>query len=220
MKDLLRKKEKKNINMFFIFLGPPGSGKGTQSKILAKKFKILHLSTGDILRKEKNSKLGKLVSQYINVGKLVPDKIMIDLLAERMFTQEQGQEVILDGFPRTKLQAEYLDTLLKKKDIILDKAVYFCVDKKHLIGRISGRIVDARTGDIYHCDHNPPATSKNLARRFDDGPDKINTRLQVYETETTPIIDYYKKKDILIKIDANRSIEQVSQELIRQLFPT
>lgn len=219
MRGLLKRKERKNIDMLFVFLGAPGSGKGTQSKILAKKYQLIHLSTGDILRNEKDSELGKIAQNYIHKGQLVPDDIMIQLVAGKIFSNKD-KKIILDGFPRTKIQALGLDELLEKKEIILDKIIYFHIEKKELINRLSGRIINTKTGEIYHIKyHTPPkgVEQKVLIRREDDAPEKITTRLDIYEKETMPVIEYYQKKKILLKIDANKTIDDVHQELVKQL---
>ena len=205
--------------MLFVFLGPPGSGKGTQSKILAKKYQLTHLSTGDILRNEKKSKLGKLAQKYMHKGQLVPDDIMINLIADRIFSSENGK-IILDGFPRTKMQAIGLDKILEKKGTKLDRLIYFYIDKEELISRLFGRIVNKNTGEIYHIKYNPPPEdidSKVLVRRLDDGLEQVTTRLNIYEKKTIPIIDYYQEKNILLKIDAKKSIDIIHQELVKQL---
>lgn len=207
--------------MVFVFLGAPGSGKGTQSKLLAKKFHLIHLSTGDILREQKNSELGKVAHQYIVKGELVPDDIMIDLVTEKI-TAVKKDKIILDGFPRTKVQAESFHTLLQQKNIDLKKVIYFSINKESLVKRLLGRIVDQNTGEIYHKEHNPPPSlnSKDLFCRSDDEPQKINVRLSVYEKETMPTIDYYREKKILLEIDANKSIDEVYQDLVKNLFPS
>ena len=216
MRVLSRKKERKSINMLFIFLGAPGSGKGTQSKILEEKFGLLHLSTGDILRNDKEY-LGKLTNKYLEKGELVPDNIMIDLVTKNIFSH-RNKKIILDGFPRTKEQATSLDHLLEKESIPLEKIVYFFIDKEQLIERLSGRIIDKETGDVYHEKYNPPPeNNKNLVRRSDDEPEKINIRLNVYKQMTLPMIEYYREKGNLLEVDANIAAESIHQNLVKKL---
>ena len=202
--------------MLFIFLGAPGSGKGTQSKILEEKFGLLHLSTGDILRNNKEY-LGRLANQYLEKGELVPDNIMIDLVTKNIFFHRK-KKMILDGFPRTKEQATSLDKLLEKESIQLKKIVYFFINKEELIERLSGRIIDKETGDVYHEKYNPPSMdNKNLVRRSDDKPEKINTRLDVYKQMTLPMIEYYRERGNLLEIDASITIEDIHQNLVKKL---
>ncbi|MEM9005582.1 MAG: adenylate kinase [Cyanobacteria bacterium P01_F01_bin.86] len=177
--------------MQFIFLGPPGAGKGTQASILAERWQIPHISTGDILRAAITGKtsLGMQASTHVEAGELVPDRLIMDLIRERFGQPDMGQGWILDGFPRTLAQAQALDELLTIVQQPYPQALYFEVSTENLVARM-------------------------LARgRQDDTEVTIRRRLEVYQSDTTPLIDFYARRECLLKIDGNCSPDEVAQAL-------
>ncbi|RLJ69816.1 adenylate kinase [Hydrogenivirga caldilitoris] len=205
--------------MNLVFLGPPGAGKGTQAKRLAQELGLKHISTGDILREavKNETPLGKKAKEYMDRGELVPDELIIALIEEVM---PPGGGVIFDGFPRTIAQAEALDNMLKRKGLNLDKVILFDVDDEVVVDRLSGRRVCPSCGAVYHLKFNPPKNdevcdrcSVKLIQREDDREEVVRNRLEVYRKQTAPLIEYYERKGILIRLDASKEIEEVYQEL-------
>ncbi|NPB07841.1 MAG: adenylate kinase [Aquificae bacterium] len=199
--------------MILIFLGPPGAGKGTQAKRLAKEKGFVHISTGDLLREavSKGTHLGKKAKEYMDRGELVPDELIIEMIKEVF--PEHGK-VIFDGFPRTVAQAEALEEMLKEKGLKVDHVILFDLPDEVIVERLSGRRIDPRTGEVYHVKYNPPPPGVEVIQREDDRPEVIRKRLQVYREQTAPLIDYYERKGILRKLDASRSVEEVYRELL------
>ena len=182
-----------------VLLGPPGCGKGTQSKILVEQFDFFQLSTGDLLRYEtskKQSNLGNEIKQIMAKGELVPDKIVINLIVKKM-GELKSTNVVFDGFPRNVSQAEVLDSSLEKIDLKLDNAILIDVQFEILENRIKSRINESNDGQ----------------QRLDDNVDTLLNRIEVYKKTTFPIVDYYKKKGLLSRVDGMKSIEQVSKEI-------
>lgn len=195
-----------------IILGPPGSGKGTQAKLIAEHYGIDHVSTGDIFREKKkeDSELGRLVKELIDNGRLVPDDITIKIVEEKVKGLKKGY--LLDGFPRTVPQAEALDKIDK-----LTHVLYIEVSEETLLKRITSRRV-CECGESYHLIFNPPKEEgicnkcgKEIYQRVDDAEDKVKERLKEYDTKTKPLLDYYKKK--LIKIDGEPAISEIFEEI-------
>ncbi len=210
---------KKNL----VFLGPPGAGKGTQAKMLSKDLGLVHISTGDLLREavKNQTPLGKKAKEYMDRGELVPDDLIIALIEEVM---PEGGGVILDGFPRTVAQAEALDSMLQRKGLKLDGVVLFDVPDDVVVERLSGRRICPSCGAVYHIKYNPPKNdelcdrcSVKLVQREDDREEVVRRRLEVYRKQTAPLIEYYERKGILIRLDASKEIEEVYQELKRVL---
>ncbi len=204
--------------MNVVFLGPPGAGKGTQAKYLVEKYGFIHISTGDILREavSKETKLGREAKEYMDRGELVPDGIMIRLIEEVL----PKDNFILDGFPRTVDQAKALDETLSKKGIGIDKVILFDVDGKIIVERLSGRRSCPSCGAVYHIKYNPPKNNEvcdncgvKLVHRNDDTEEVILKRLEVYRRQTAPLVEYYEKKGLLIRIDAGKDIAHVQKEL-------
>ncbi len=202
-----------------VFLGPPGAGKGTQAKRLAQELGLMHISTGDILREavKKGTPLGKKAKEYMDKGELVPDDLIVALIEEVM-PPEGG--VIFDGFPRTIAQAEALDEMLSKKGMGIDAVVLFDVPDEVVVERLSGRRVCPSCGAVYHIKFNPPENDEvcdrcgaKLIQRDDDREEVVRNRLEVYRRQTEPLIEYYERKGILIRLDASKEIEEVYQEL-------
>ncbi len=209
--------------MRLVFLGPPGSGKGTQSKRLAGKLKIPHISLGDILREEvrKESEIGKRIKQVIEAGNLVPNEITNELTRQRIKNQDCKAGFILDGFPRNMIQAEALDQMLDAGKINLDKVIYFHVTEDQVVDRLSGRRSCTKCGAVYHVKFNPPKLEGScdecagaLYQRKDDGEAAIRIRFEVYEKQTKPLIDHYRSLQKLVNVDAGGAIEEVFKNLL------
>ncbi len=211
--------------MNLVFLGPPGAGKGTQAKKLSQEMGLKHISTGDLLREavKNQTPLGKKAKEFMDRGELVPDELIVALIEEVM---PPGGGVILDGFPRTIAQAEALDKMLSKKGMKLDKVLLFEVSDDVVVERLSGRRVCPSCGAVYHIKFNPPKEDQicdrcgtKLIQREDDKEEVIRNRLDVYRKQTEPLIEYYKDKGILIKLDASKDIQEVYHELKKVLSP-
>ncbi len=201
-----------------IFLGPPGAGKGTQAERLVEEKGFVQLSTGDILREavKKGTELGKKAKEYMDAGKLVPDDLIIEIIEEKL-KELEGKDIILDGFPRTIPQAEALEKMLPKVGRKLDAVILFDVPDEVVIERISGRRIDPKTGKVYHIKYNPPPPDVEVIQRDDDKEEVVRNRLKVYHEQTAPLIEFYKKKNILKVIDATKSPEEVYKQLLSVL---
>ena len=190
------------------FLGPPGAGKGTQARDLAQEWGALHLATGDMLREAvaAGSTLGREAKSYMDKGALVPDDVIIRMMAERLGAAA-GRGFILDGFPRTIAQAEALARLLKDLGQTLDTVVYFDVSEPELLRRLTGRRVCRKCGHTYHLTSNPPkrpgvcdACGGELYQRDDDTEATVRNRLEVYRRQTAPLLDYYRQRNLLVTV--------------------
>ncbi len=213
--------------MVVLFLGAPGSGKGTQSKTFSVDLNIAHLSTGDMLRKEvkKKSKLGRIAEEYMNTGKLVTDELMIDLIKHRIIEKDCENGFILDGFPRNLVQGKAVDKLLLENNLSFSKIIFLDVKKEVLIERLTGRYTNPKTGTVYHKKYNPPLRDgfcdldgTKLIIREDDKEEKIIERLDVYEKETLPLIKYYEKNKNLSRIEASGTIDDISEKILKELY--
>ncbi len=198
-----------------IFLGPPGAGKGTQAEKLVEEKGFVQLSTGDILREavKKGTELGKKAKEYMDAGKLVPDDLIIGIIEDKL-KELEGKDIILDGFPRTIPQAEALEKMLPKVGRKLDAVILFDVPDEVVVERISGRRIDPKTGKVYHIKYNPPPSDIEVIQRDDDKEEVVRKRLEVYHKQTAPLIDFYKKKNILKILDATKPPEEVYKELL------
>lgn len=211
--------------MNIVFMGLPGAGKGTQAHQMAIQKKVPHISTGEIFRAEVRAKtpLGLEVNSYTSVGKLVPDEITIQIIEERLIKDDCIDGFILDGFPRTVPQAVALDELLKKIDRSLDLVVYINVDQDELVTRLSGRRTCNQCGRNYHIQFSPPAQEGicqcggELHQREDDKEQTVMSRLQVSTEKTEQLLSYYDSKRILHSVDGTRSIEEVSDSVLKLL---
>ena len=209
--------------MKIILIGPPGGGKGTQAKLLVDKYNIPQISTGDMLREHiKNlTSLGKSAKEYMDNGQLVPDDLILGMMEHRLDENDCINGYILDGFPRTIPQAIGLEKLLKNLNHNLDKVISLDVDDSLIIERMSGRRVHLPSGRVYHIKFNPPKnknkddiTNEELIIRKDDKASTVKKRLNIYHNQTSPIIDYYNKKNILKKINGNNSIKNIHSYII------
>ncbi|MHC4897539.1 MAG: adenylate kinase [Planctomycetota bacterium] len=205
-----------------VFLGAPGAGKGTQAKELASGGEILHISTGDMLREEvaQGSQLGREAAQYMDAGKLVPDDVMIAMVAARIDRPDAAKAWILDGFPRTLPQAESLDQTLDAADKGLSHVVFFQVPEELLVQRLTSRWTCGGCGAIWNSMFKPPQQEGTcdlcggpLTQRSDDRPEAVGKRLSVYGSQTEPLLGYYRTKGVLVEVDANRSPDEIQQTL-------
>jgi adenylate kinase len=204
--------------MRIILLGPPGCGKGTQAGRISERYRIPQISTGDLFRqaiKERNP-LGQEVRKYLDQGKLVPDKVVVKMMEDRLSENDCKGGFILDGFPRTVAQARALDRMLKKKKLSLDAVLSIEVPDKEVVKRLSGRRTCQKCGAMYHVIFNPPVNEGicdkcqgELYQRDDDHEDTIQTRVQVYHEETAPLIKYYQDKGVLQKVEGVGSIDDI-----------
>ena len=199
-------------------LGAPGAGKGTQAKMIAEKFGIPHISTGDIFRAniKNQTELGKKAKAYLDEGTLVPDELTCDLVVDRIAKEDCAKGYILDGFPRTIPQAEALTKALAKDGGAIDYAIDVDVPDSDIVRRLSGRRVCLKCGATYHTSFNPPreegicdSCGDALVHRDDDKPETIQKRLDVYHSQTQPLIEYYHEAGCMYKVDGTRSLEDV-----------
>ena len=199
--------------MRLIIFGPPGAGKGTQAGLLEERRGITQISTGDILREAmaQETELGKKAKSYIDAGELVPDALVRDL-AEQAIADEDHDDFMLDGYPRTDQQAEWLTEFLASNDTPLDAVLSMEVPDDVLVRRLSRRRVHEETGETYHLDHDPPpddVDSDLIVQRSDDEPETIQNRLDVYREETEPLTAYYEERELLVPVDGTGGIEEV-----------
>ena len=216
--------EKEVKQMRLIMLGAPGAGKGTQAANLAKELNIPHISTGDIFRAniKNGTELGKKAKSYMDAGKLVPDELVCDLVADRIAKDDCKEGYILDGFPRTIPQAEALDKAVLDLGTMIDYAVNIDVPDEAIITRMGGRRACLNCGATYHVQYNPPKKEEicdtcghPLVLRDDDKPETVQTRLNVYHEQTQPLIDYYGKKKILVTVDGTQSMDKVFSDILK-----
>lgn len=205
------------------FFGPPGSGKGTQAKLLTDKFNLPHISLGDILREEvrQGTDLGKRIKVLIDAGKLAPNEITIALTEKRLSQPDCQKGFILDGYPRSEPQAEALDKIMADLNKKLDKVVYFQVDEDKVVERLSGRRSCKKCGAVYHIKYNKPKVEgkcdhdgSDLYQRKDDVESAIRTRFEVYAKQTEPLLERYKKAGNLASVDASGNINEVFERLL------
>jgi adenylate kinase len=212
--------------MNLILLGPPGAGKGTQAKMMIDKYQIPQISTGDILRAalKERTPLGLKAKEYMDKGLLVPDEVVIDIIRERLKEPDCRNGYILDGFPRTVAQAQALDKVLADLHSAIDHVISIEVDKGELIKRLTGRRTCRQCGRGYHVIFDPPQNRDlcdkcqgELYQRDDDNDDTVRNRLDVYDSQTFPLIQYYKEKNLLRSIEGQGSIQQIFDRIVEVL---
>ncbi|WP_371481046.1 adenylate kinase [Kitasatospora sp. NBC_00315] len=213
--------------MRIVLVGPPGAGKGTQAHLLAKTLSIPHISTGDLFRANigQRTQLGLEAKGYMDAGHLVPDEVTIGMAKDRMAQSDAAGGFLLDGFPRNLVQAKALDEILAEWGIALDGVLDLEVPEDEVVKRIAGRRLCRNDGGhVFHVDYNPPAVADvcdecggELYQRSDDTEDKVRTRLEVYHTETEPIIDYYAQQGLVATIPALGKVDEVTQRAIEAL---
>ena len=212
--------------MKIIMLGAPGAGKGTQAKMIAEKYGVPHISTGDIFRAniKNQTELGMEAKKYMDEGKLVPDELTVKILLDRVAKEDCANGYVLDGFPRTIPQAEVLTEALEKLNDAVDYAIDVDVPDENIVKRMSGRRACVNCGATYHIVHIPPKTENicdkcgsALILRDDDKPETVLNRLKVYHDQTQPLIDYYTKKGILRTVDGTKDMKDVFEDIVKIL---
>ena len=213
--------------MRIVLVGPPGAGKGTQATRLADKLRVPHISTGDLFRANisQQTELGKLAKSYMDAGNLVPDEVTIAMAKDRMEQPDAENGFLLDGFPRNVSQAEALDELLKTEGIKLDAVLDLEVPEEEVVKRIAGRrICRNDSAHVFHVTYSPAkkegvcdVCGGELYQRDDDSEDTVRTRLEVYHTQTEPIIDYYKAQGLVVTIPALGKVEEVTARSMEAL---
>ena len=211
--------------MKLILLGPPGAGKGTQASKIVDKYNLVHISTGDIFRKNlsENTPLGQKAKEYMDKCLIVPDDVTVEMVEDRLSWDDIEGSYMLDGFPRTISQAESLDKILEKNGEKLDLALCIEADYSLLTKRITGRRM-CKCGATYHVEFQPPKTAGicdkcggELYQRDDDKEDTVVKRLKEYEEKTQPLVDYYKKQNILKTVNGSRTVEEVFEDISKIL---
>ena len=209
--------------MKIIMLGAPGAGKGTQAKMIADKYQVPHVSTGDIFRAniKEGTELGKEAKTYMDKGLLVPDELTVKILLDRVAKEDCKNGYVLDGFPRTIPQAEVLDKALSEMGDAIDYAIDVEVPDENIVRRMSGRRACLACGATYHIVHVPPKKEgicdrcgKELVLRDDDKPETVKNRLEVYHDQTQPLIDFYTKKGILKSVDGTQDMNDVFAAIV------
>lgn len=212
--------------MNVILLGPPGAGKGTQAVGIADRFSLAHVSTGDILRANvrEGTPLGMQAKRFMDAGELVPDQLVIDLVMDRISQEDAEGGFVLDGFPRTVAQADALKAALDRKGMKIDAVVNMAVENEELVRRLSSRYSCRACGAVFSALGNPslqdmPCSScgGELYQRDDDKAETVRNRLAVYEQQTAPLIDYYRKEGLLVDVDGSKSIVEVGLSIASAL---
>lgn len=208
--------------MLIILLGPPGAGKGTQAEKIVKDYHLTYISTGEILRAaaKQQTNLGRKAKEYMEQGKLVPDDLVVAIVKERLSEPDCAKGALLDGFPRTIAQAEFLEQALADAGKKLDVVILLALDREELTTRLTGRRVCSKCGANFHIKFKPPSVRNvcdqcggDLYQRADDTLEAVKERLDVYEAETKPLIGFYKEKGLLFSVDGSRQIEEVYAEV-------
>lgn len=208
--------------MLIILLGPPGAGKGTQAERIVIKYQLAYISTGDILRGavREQTNLGRKAKQYMDQGQLVPDELVVAIVKDRLADPDCAEGALLDGFPRTVVQADFLEKALPEIGIKIDKVLSIEVAEEELIERLTGRRVCSECGANFHLKFKPPKVRNvcdlcggDLYQRDDDTLETVKERLEVYKKQTEPLIAFYEEKGILSPIDGNQDIEAVNDQI-------
>ena len=212
-----------SLNRALIFLGPPGAGKGTQSTLVAERYSVPHLSTGDMLRDavKRGTELGRLAKPIMERGDLVPDDIVLGMVEERLSRPDAAHGFVFDGFPRTIPQAEKLNAILKRRGFPKPLVIEFHVSPDVLLRRVAGRWTCSVGGETYNVFERPPKVpgvcdtdGGKLVQRTDDQPEVVRERLAAYERQTKPLADYYRSHGVLEIVDGTASVEDVSRALV------
>ena len=212
--------------MKLVMLGAPGAGKGTQAKLIAEKYQIPHISTGDIFRAniKEGTELGMKAKSFMDAGALVPDELVIDLVVDRLTWEDAKNGYVLDGFPRTIPQAEALTRALAARGEKIDAAINVDVPDENIINRMGGRRACVSCGATYHIVNIPPKTEgkcdicgADLILRDDDKPETVKNRLEVYHEQTQPLIDYYKAEGVLREVDGTVDMNEVFDAIVQIL---
>lgn len=208
---------------YIVLLGPPGAGKGTQAKIIADKYELVHVSSGDLFRENLKNKteLGKHAQTFMDRGELVPDDVTIAMVRERLSRPDCKNGALLDGFPRTPAQAGALSDMLKEFNGTVNIVPYIAVPAEVLIERLGGRWTCRSNGHVFHEKFNPPAIAgicdldgSELYQRDDDKAETVKNRIRVYQQQTTPLIEFYRGIDLLVEVDGTKPIEEVTEDLL------
>ncbi len=208
--------------MKIVMLGAPGAGKGTQAKMIAERYQIPHISTGDIFRMniKNGTELGKEAKTYMDAGKLVPDELTVKILLDRVSNEDCKNGYVLDGFPRTIPQAEVLTDALNKLGDKIDYAINVEVPDENIVNRMGGRRSCPSCGQVYHVVHMPPKQEgvcdkcgAGLVQRDDDKPETVSQRLTVYHDQTQPLIEYYEKAGVLKNVDGTKDQKEVFEAI-------
>jgi adenylate kinase len=214
------------MSTYFVLLGPPGAGKGTQAQAISKTLGLPHISSGDLFREnlKNQTELGKLARGFIDRGELVPDDVTIAMIRDRLARPDCQPGALLDGFPRTPAQADALAEMLVGFDGRVNGVPYIRVPEQVLIERLSGRWTCRAQGHVFHEKFNPPKKAgicdidgSELYQREDDKAETVINRIQVYFQQTMPLIEYYQRAGLLLEVDGTQSIQQVTAELLAAL---
>ena len=213
--------------MNIILLGAPGAGKGTQAKRLEERYRMVQLSTGDMLRAAvaSGSEVGRQAKEIMDAGQLVPDDLVIRMISQRIDEPDCAKGFLLDGFPRTTAQAEALDAMLAEKDLKLDAVIQIRVDEEALVERITGRFTCANCGAGYHDKFQRPQSegvcdncgSTDFVRRDDDNEETVRNRMEAYRAQTAPILPHYEAQGLLLGVDGMADIDEVTEQLYKVL---
>lgn len=214
------------MSTYFVLLGPPGAGKGTQAQLISSTLGLPHISSGDIFREnlKNQTELGILAKGYMDRGELVPDDVTIAMINERLSRKDCASGALLDGFPRTPAQADALAATLIKLGGRVNAVPYIKVSDQVLIERLTGRWTCRAQGHVFHEKHNPPKQAgicdhdgSVLYQREDDKAETVINRIRVYFEQTMPLIDYYKRAGLLVEVDGTQTIEKVGEDLMAAL---
>jgi adenylate kinase len=208
---------------YIVLLGPPGAGKGTQAQVISREMNLAHISSGDLFREnlKNQTELGKLAQGYMNRGELVPDDVTIAMVRDRLSRPDCKEGALLDGFPRTPAQAEALSEMLATLGQNVHRVPYISVPAELLIERLGGRWTCPNCGHVYHEKYNPPkqqgvcdVEGAQLIQRDDDKAETVERRIRVYMDQTSPLIEYYRQKGLLVEVDGTQGIEDVSKDIL------
>jgi adenylate kinase len=211
---------------YIVLLGPPGAGKGTQAQVVAREMNLAHISSGDLFREnlKNQTDLGKLAQGYMNRGELVPDDVTIAMVRDRISRPDCKEGALLDGFPRTPAQADALAEMLETMGAKVNSVPYISVPADVLIERLGGRWSCPSCGRVYHEKYNPPQTAgvcdvdgTKLIQRDDDKAETVERRIRVYMEQTSPLIEYYRQKGLLMEVNGEQSIEEVSKDILKAI---